>query len=360
MDTARSQQAISDDATETAEDDGQGGRPDSPGQVEHRSSRGRKLPKRIALVLGLGVLVVVVSVAAWLAPPVLDRDFPQPLAESLLYEPTGYVDVGGIELPYLEEGTGPPVLLIHGGGSGLHEFDALVEVLAEDHRVISYSRRGYEGAGEPVTEDDPLPYVDAAAILEGLDAEGAIVAGHSSGAGMAARLARERPELVGGVVALDPALDEDIPLGFIRVVLAREVRSWFTSNERAAVPILRWLAQHDDGYNPWDEDPAFTDDVKHRILRAGEAPLADLDAQDAAGVDFFPREGLDALDLPITLVVGEQSRPHYHRAIDTLAEEIPDATRIDIPDTGHVMQIENPAGVADAIRQTAQAALADE
>ena len=358
MDTPHNQRITSDDAAATVDGDRQGG-PGEPGQVERRSSRGRRLFKRVAAAGAAAVLVVVVGVTVWLAPPVFDRESPPPVADPEPLEPTGHVDVGGTELPYLEQGTGPPVLLVHGGGSGVREFEAVVEALADDHRVIIYNRRGYEGAGAHVTTEDPLPHVDAAAVLADLDAEGAIVAGHSSGAGIATRLAQERPDLVAGLVLLEPAVEEEIPLSFIRVAIATQIRQLFMSDERAPIPLLRWLLTHDDGYSPWDEDPAFTDEMKHHMLSAGGAPSAELELLDAAGVDFFPREGLDELDMPVTLVVGERSRPHFHRSADTLGEEIPGAARTELPETGHGMQLENPSGTADAIRQTTQAAFRD-
>ena len=359
MDTAPNQRSSSEDAAETADGDGQRGRSGGSGQVERRSSRGRKLLKRVALLVGLVMLVVVVGVAVWLAPVVLDRDRPQPAAEPEPFEVTGYVDVGDAQLPYLEQGSGPPVLLMHGGGAGLPEFEAVVEALADDHRAIAYSRRGYEGTDAPVPEDAPLPYVDAAALLEQLDAEGAIVVGHSSGAGMATRLAQHRPDLVAGLVVLDPALEDEIPLAFVRVAIGVEVRSWFMSDERAPVPLLRWLLTHDDGFSPWDDHPAFTEEMKYRMLSSAPAPLDELGLLDAAGADFFPREGLDQLEVPVTLVVGEQSRPHFHSSVDALVDEIPEARRTEIPEAGHGMQLEDPSAVAEAIRQTAEAAFDD-
>ncbi len=53
------------------------------------------------------------------------------------------VDVSGGALYFEERGDGSPVLLIHGTGCNLHNWGETVDRLAEQHRTISYDRRGY-------------------------------------------------------------------------------------------------------------------------------------------------------------------------------------------------------------------------
>ena len=330
--------------------DGSWARPSEVG-----SSRLRSVVKRSALVVAVVALVAVIGMAIWLGPLVLDREFPQAAEGAAPLEPTGYVDVGDAELPYVEQGTGLPVLLIHGGGDGLRSFEALADVLAEDHRVISYSRRGYEGAGAPATAWDQH-HADAAAVLEDLDAEGAVVAGLSMGGPIAVELALERPDLVGALVLLEPGLyfEDHVTLDAVRVLLAVEIRGLFMSDERAMVPFYRWVFAHDDGHSPWDSRD-FPDEVKYRIVNSVPAVSADLENSEEAGE--VPRERLSELTMPVTLLVGERTQPIFEDITATLEQSIPDPKTVEIADAGHVMSYDNPVGTGDAIRQAAQAAL---
>src|SRR6266513_5323138 len=51
------------------------------------------------------------------------------------------VRVNGIELHYLEKGSGMPVVLIHGGLGDYREWNPQIERISSHYRVIAYSRR---------------------------------------------------------------------------------------------------------------------------------------------------------------------------------------------------------------------------
>lgn len=319
-----------------------------------------------------------IGLGAWLAPVVLDRDArrfltngrgiagdrpsdvptmpaarwrraatapwgPDPLVE--------YARVNGTNLPYREMGDGPPLLYIHGGGGGWWGFDDVGAHLADAYRVIAYSRRGYTAAGEPVTSR-AQHQEDAACLIEQLDARGVIVVALSGGGPVAVDLALERPDLVTGLILLEPALllRQHATADVLRVGLSLQVRRWFLPDEQAIIPLFRFVFEHDDGGNPW-EDPDFPEQLRYGILATAPAAYADL-AGSAYGLRSVPPEVLAGLDLPVALVVGERTRPVFRRIIDTLEELIPGATAVEVPEAGHVMTYDNPKGVADAIRSS--------
>src|SRR6185312_6733229 len=113
------------------------------------------------------------------------------------------LDIDGVQLAYEERGSGTPVLLIHGTGGAV--WDPLPEQLAAaGHRAIYYHRRGFgESTHEPI-KDPPRHTRDAAALLEGLDAAPAVVVGHSMGGMLTLDLVTSRPELVRGIVLVEP------------------------------------------------------------------------------------------------------------------------------------------------------------
>ena len=76
-------------------------------------------------------------------------------------------DVG---LYYVEAGTGPPILLVHGVQPGADVWGPAFAALARRHRVLAYDRRGFSRSVHPSEPDYRRHAADAAALLERLGA----------------------------------------------------------------------------------------------------------------------------------------------------------------------------------------------
>lgn len=318
---------------------------------------------------------VALGVAGWLAPVVFDRDArhrllgrddaglgPQvPTADRLAAATKVFnadprvrrAPVNGTELPYREAGQGPPVLLMHGGGGGWWVWDDVVDELATDHRVISYSRRGYFGTGELATAWEQHP-MDAAALLEHLDARGAVVVAWSDGGSVGLALAAARPDLVAGVVLLEPFIypRRNLTPELIRVLLAMLVRRALLPAEQAIDPLYRRIALvRDDGTSTWDR-PELPAARRFGTLSAAGAVYND--AQLVGPHEPFPPDKLAELVCPITLLTGERTGPYLLQMADTLEAIIPGVRRTEVPNADHDMPYDNPAGTAEAIRHAAK------
>ncbi|WP_159982019.1 MULTISPECIES: alpha/beta fold hydrolase [unclassified Novosphingobium] len=116
-----------------------------------------------------------------------------------------FLTVKGVRIHYLDEGAGPPVLLLHGSYLDVHAYDAWARVLARDHRVVRldrpafgltghdpHSAAGYEREAEVVS-----------AFADVLGIRGAVLVGASSGGTTAARIAARRPDLVSRLVLIN-------------------------------------------------------------------------------------------------------------------------------------------------------------
>ena len=51
------------------------------------------------------------------------------------------IDANGIKLGFVEKGTGPPVILVHGIPTDYRAWDNQMNVLSKSFRTLSYSRR---------------------------------------------------------------------------------------------------------------------------------------------------------------------------------------------------------------------------
>jgi pimeloyl-ACP methyl ester carboxylesterase len=121
--------------------------------------------------------------------------------------PVRHATVGGRHVAYREAGSGPPLLLLHGVGSGSASWAAQLASLATQLRVIAWDAPGY---GESDTLPDPVPraadYAAAAlGLADVLGLERFVLLGHSLGGIMAAALCARHPERVLRLILSAPA-----------------------------------------------------------------------------------------------------------------------------------------------------------
>jgi pimeloyl-ACP methyl ester carboxylesterase len=103
----------------------------------------------------------------------------------------------------------PPVVLVHGIGMSGRYFGPLSEVLAATDRVLVPDLPGFgdstESVQRPLTVEEHADVVTA--LLETLDAQGAVLVGHSMGAQIVTEAAARRPGLVAGIVLIGPVTE---------------------------------------------------------------------------------------------------------------------------------------------------------
>ena len=94
-----------------------------------------------------------------------------------------------IELYYEDQGTGQPVVLIHGYPLDGHSWERQTRaLLADGHRVITYDRRGFGRSSKAgVGYDYDTFAADLHAVMETLDLHDAVLVGFSMGTGEIAR-----------------------------------------------------------------------------------------------------------------------------------------------------------------------------
>lgn len=123
-----------------------------------------------------------------------------------------YIRINGVDLYSEVEGTGSPLLLLHGGFCSLESMRAQAEALISDYQVFAFERPGH-GRSADIDEDynyargvaDTVAYLDAHAL-------GAVdVIGYSDGAIIGLLLAMAHPERIRSLVAISANLD---PTGF--------------------------------------------------------------------------------------------------------------------------------------------------
>ena len=118
------------------------------------------------------------------------------------------------DLFFTDEGTGSPVLLVHGWTCDSHDWVLQYDAFTARHRVIAADLRGHGRSAVPADGYDPHTFAaDLAHLVEQLGCGPVIAVGHSLGGLVVAALAVEHPEVVRASVAVDPAYGVDAPTG---------------------------------------------------------------------------------------------------------------------------------------------------
>jgi hypothetical protein len=108
-----------------------------------------------------------------------------------------FLEVNGVRLHYVERGSGTPLVLLHGNGSMIQDFESsgLIDLAAKNYRVIVFDRPGFGHSNRP-RNVVWTPAVQAELIytaLQRLGVSDALVLGHSWGASVAVALALRYP-----------------------------------------------------------------------------------------------------------------------------------------------------------------------
>jgi pimeloyl-ACP methyl ester carboxylesterase len=162
--------------------------------------RGLSLPFRMKL--GSAASLTVAAMAAMAL-----YNFYRAKQSEWQHPPRGrFVPVGGVRLHYLEAGSGPPVILLHGNVVTSEDFElsGILALLAQRYRVLAFDRPGfgysdrpYGAMWSPAAQANLLRHAWTA-----LGIERPIVLGHSWGAMVALAGALNHPNSVRGIVLL--------------------------------------------------------------------------------------------------------------------------------------------------------------
>lgn len=247
--------------------------------------------------------------------------------------------VDGVRVRYVDQGQGPPVVLIHGYASSLEAWSAVIPVLARTHRVIALDLKGFGWTDRP--PGDYSPEAQARLVFALLDARGvdrAAVVAHSFGASVALAMALERPERVTRLALYDAfVFEEQIPpfLLWAREPGVGEILFGLYYDQRVDERLA--LAFHDQRF--------VTEELVHAVERAMARPGTRAAAlATARGMRFAHLERrYRTIRQPVLLLWGREDTTTTVAHAERLARELPNAHLVVYPRCGHMPMIEAAA-----------------
>lgn len=260
------------------------------------------------------------------------------------------ITVNGVELYYERQGSGEPVVLVHGGMGDADGWAFLVPELVESFEVITYDQRGHTRSERPagnLTTDDLVS--DLAGLIEGLDIAPAHVAGISLGGTVILGVAARTPDVLRslsvhepgafGLIADDPdAADER---RFVGDTLSDMARGF---PDDPIETLRRFVERVLPG--GWELVP---DEVKEQMADNGTYEF-----RDGGRLSFdIDLDGLSRCAAPAQLTQGDQTPKGFgwDRIMPILDAALPNSRLVTIEGSGHVPAFTHPAEYGAVLRE---------
>ncbi len=268
------------------------------------------------------------------------------------------IEVNGTRLEYTEQGTGQPIVFVHGVLNDLRAWKDQMEVFGSQYRAVALSCRYYY-PNAAISDDADLSLDtlvdDLAAFLRALHLAPAHLVGASNGAFACMLLALREPKLVRTLVLAEPPV---LPiLGVSVPPTPQQILKLLVRSPKAAMavikfgargvgPALRAFRRGDDeqglqmfttavlGRKAATSMTEFMRQQMHDNVRPFKARLR-------AGFPPFSETDARSIKVPTLLVTGQDSAPVLHRITDTLERVMPRVERLEIPHASHLMYEDN-------------------
>lgn len=244
-----------------------------------------------------------------------------------------YLETASGRLYVEQSGEGRSVVMIHGGNLDCRMWDDLFPVLAKSYRAVRYDVRGH-GRSDPATE----PYSDIedlSALLAFLRVRRVVLLGLSLGGRIALDFVLEHPAAVAGLVLAAPGFSgyvfRDAEVAKMLGPVFRAVKDGDPSLARELLLEVPYWRQ---------EDPTLRGKLKQ--ILDGHSFSGWLHPELHRDVNVPAIQRLQSVTAPTLVVIGDQDVSDILRISELLENGIPGATKVVIPGTSHMLNMQKP------------------
>ncbi len=267
-----------------------------------------------------------------------------------------FIKVDGVRLHYIERGSGPALVLLHGNGVLASDFQTsgLMDQAAEHYRVIAFDRPGF-GYSERPRSKVWTPQAQARLLhhaLQEIGVDSAIVLGHSWGTLVALAMALEVPDFVRGLVLLSgyyyPSLRADVPLlSGPAIPLVGDLMRYTVS---PLVTRMLWRPLTKRVFAPLPVDARFRDLSAWMLLRPSQLRASAAESAMMVPAALALAKRYPELKVPAVIIAGTQDRiVDFGHNSERLDERLPDSELQLQPGVGHMTHYAHPDKLLAAI-----------
>ncbi len=256
----------------------------------------------------------------------------------------------GLRAFYRTWGQGPPLVLLHAGGSSGAQWSKTGAALADTHTLIAPDLLNFGATGSWPEAGGLTHELQAALVAEIIEAESSTpmdVVGHSYGGATALRLALQRPELVRSLILIEPMVswllkEANDPLYEEGIRTAKT----FIENVEAGRPEAGWEF-FIDGRNGTGTWARMSDESRGRFLaqsrQVREVFISHLNHR-------MSLSECGSIGVPVTIVRGATTTPTDRRISELVRDAIVQSHYVVIPEAGHMSPFTHPLEVAKLVR----------
>ena len=305
----------------------------------------------LEIVAAIAITLAVAAIVNLILAKKAERDNP----------PIGrFIEIDGVRLHYLDHGAGQPVLLFHGNGSMIQDFESsgLIGLLAPKYRVICFDRPGFGHSTRPRGRIW-TPEAQADLIYRALQEVGihtVTVFGHSWGASVAFAFAVRHSESVTGLVLASgyyyPTFRVDVfLLSGPAVPIIGDVIGY------TVAPIasrLLWPFLLRKLFGPAEVPAKFKGFPKQMAFRPSQLRASAEETVLMIPGAFSLRMEYRKLKTPTIILAGEQDRLVDRQQSARLHEDVKQSEFVHVSNTGHMVHQTATRKVMDAIDESAR------
>ena len=250
-------------------------------------------------------------------------------------------DYNGVKINYYVAGQGPPVILLHGFGSGAYSWRYVAPALAADHRVFALDLKGYGLSDKP--DDGKYAISDqadmVAAFIQTQDLHNLTIIGHSMGGGVTLmtyfKVRKSDPARIKKMVLIDSAgYPQEMPwfIAFAQLPVVSTVGPWIVSPRLTTIMALRKCYYYKDKITE-DQIDAYT--YYGSLPGAREAVVAT--AKEIAPDDIQAVIArYKTIKVPVLIIWGEDDEVVPLSVGKHFKRDIPDSELVILPKCGHI------------------------
>jgi pimeloyl-ACP methyl ester carboxylesterase len=260
-----------------------------------------------------------------------------------------HASVNGVRLYYEATGQGTPLVFVHEFAGDCRSWDPQVAYFARRYRAITYNARGYPPSDVPETLDgysQDIAVDDLRGVVEQVAGGPAHICGLSMGGYATLHFGLRYPDLARSLVVAGCGYGSDTPEAFQRDADALGER--IQRNGMAAVAPL--YAEGPMRVQFQRKDPqgwrAFADALARHSTIGSAMTLRGV--QGRRPTVYSLQDRLARLTVPTLIVTGDEDEPCLEPGV-FMKRQIKTAGLLVVPNTGHVVNLEEPAAFNAAV-----------